>query len=422
MLNKVTAFIRRFDLVQPGDRVICAVSGGADSMALLYAMYLLREQLGITVEAAHFNHHLRPVEADRDEAFVREFCRVRQIPLHTGQARVIPDEKGLENAARVARYSFFDTLPGKIATAHTADDNAETVLLHLVRGTGLKGLGGIAPARGRIIRPMLSVTRQEVEAFLGEYAIPWVYDSSNGSDDFLRNRLRREVMPLLRRENPSLSTGWSEMALSLRSDEQALEAMAADTDSVAVLRQMEPAAQTRSLARLLERNGVREPQRRHIELARRLVYADNPSAWAVFPGDVRLRRSYDRLVREQPLPPWEGLEIPGFGVYSIPQLGLTVTVCPAETMERERNVLRVNAVFPIRLRPRREGDRLRLPGGSKTVKKLLIDRKIPAVQRCRLPVAEDDQGILGAAGLGCEESRRSGLPAVELRFCWDPTI
>ena len=421
MLNKLCAFIRQQDLVQKGEQITCAVSGGADSMALLFAMYLLKDKLGIRLSAAHFNHNLRGEESDADEAFVREFCDRYDIPLYVGSATVVAGEKGLEAAARDARYGFFATLPGKIATAHTADDNAETVLLHLVRGTGLKGLGGIAPVRGRIIRPLLGITRQDVLAFLEEYSIPFVYDSSNGSDDFLRNRLRREVMPVLRRENPALGVNWSEMALSLREDEAALEKLSAGECSVTVLRQMDSALRVRALTRLLESCGVKEPSRKHIGLAEQLVWAENPSAWAVFPGGVRLQRSYDRLEKGELSALWEGLEVLEFGTFRIPELGLTVSVRPAEDTVQGKEKLVVNGTFPIRLRPRQTGDAMRLPGGSKSVKKLLIDRKIPAGQRHRLPVAEDAGGILGVAGLGCCEVRRATvLPAIELAFRWEP--
>ena len=268
MLNKLWDFNRKYGLIQPGDTVVCAVSGGADSMALLWAMYLLKEEWQLRLSAAHFNHCLREEESDRDEAFVRAFCHGYRIPLQTGSARVIPGKKGLEAAAREARYAFLNTLPGKIATAHTADDNAETVLLHLVRGTGLKGLGGIAPANGRIIRPMLNVTRADVEAFLAEYRIPHVEDSSNGSDAFLRNRLRHEVMPLLRQENPRISRNLSAMALRLRLDEQALADAAARVEQpprVDTLRRMSPAVRARALERFLKiKCGVTEPEAAHI--------------------------------------------------------------------------------------------------------------------------------------------------------------
>ena len=146
MLNKLLTFIRRYDLIASGDTVICAVSGGADSVAMLFGFYLLKDKLGISLSAAHFNHHLRGEESDRDEAFVAELCDRYDIPLHIGSGQIVAGKKGLEAAARDARYGYFRTLSGKIATAHTADDNAETVLMHLIRGTGLKGLGGITPS------------------------------------------------------------------------------------------------------------------------------------------------------------------------------------------------------------------------------------------------------------------------------------
>ena len=205
MLNKLLAFIRQQALICPGDQITVAVSGGADSVALLFGLYLLREKLNIELSAAHFNHGLRGQESDGDEDFVRQLCDRYDIPLTVGRGSVQSGKKGLEAAARDARYGFFATLDGKIATAHTADDNAETVLLHLIRGTGLKGLGAIAPQRGNVIRPMLSVTRQEVEAFLAEYCLTYRTDSSNETDQFLRNRLRHHVMPLLRQENPKIS-------------------------------------------------------------------------------------------------------------------------------------------------------------------------------------------------------------------------
>ena len=133
MLNKLCAFMERYRMVQPEDTVVCAVSGGADSMALLWAMYLLRDKLQVCISAAHFNHGLRGEESDRDEAFVRDFCAGYGIPFVCGSGQGVPGKKGLEAAAREARYAFLRSLPGKIATAHTADDNAETLLMHLVR-------------------------------------------------------------------------------------------------------------------------------------------------------------------------------------------------------------------------------------------------------------------------------------------------
>ena len=220
MQNKLLTFARKQDLIRPGDRIVCALSGGADSVALLSVLLELRETLNISVEAAHFHHNLRGEEADRDAAFCRTLCALLNIPCHFGKADPAAYGCGdsIELTARDLRYAFLRSLPvDKIATAHTADDNAETVLMHLVRGTGLKGLGGIAEVNGRLIRPMLHITRRQVEDFLQEYHISHIEDSSNAGDDFLRNRIRHYVMPLLQAENPRLAENVSAMAQRLRS-------------------------------------------------------------------------------------------------------------------------------------------------------------------------------------------------------------
>lgn len=419
MLNELTQFLRRYEMTRPGDTVVCAVSGGPDSMALLFALYLQKEALGIRLEAAHFNHQLRGEESEGDEAFVRDFCDRFGIPLHVGQKNVTAGKKGLEAAAREARYAFFATLPGRIATAHTADDNAETVLLHLVRGTGLKGLGGIAPVSGPLIRPMLSCTRQQVLAFLAEYHIPYRTDSTNETDAFLRNRLRHHVMPLLYQENPSLAENLSAMAQRLRQDEAALSA-AADCDTlpdVYTLRQYPAAVRGRLLERFLRQWGVKEPEARHIALAEKLVFSDKPSASGSFPGGVTLTRVYDRLAPVAQIPPLEQMELPVDGSVELPGLGLRITCGPAETIEHSAAVFTVSPVGRLRLRPRQSGDTIRLRGGTKTLKKLFCDRKIPAAERPRVPVIVDDLGVLAVYGIGTDLDRASqALPAVRIKI------
>lgn len=406
MLNKLCAALREDALVCPGDRVVCAVSGGADSVALLFGMYLLREKFQVELSAAHFNHHLRGAESDGDEAFVRELCARYQIPLKLGEAWVQPGEKGLEAAAREARYRFLRSLPGKVATAHTADDNAETVLMHLLRGTGLKGLGGIAPVSGSIIRPMLNITRQEVEMFLEEYHLPHREDSSNAGDAFLRNRIRHGVMPLLRAENPGVSLGISATAQRLRQDERYLQSQLQPTlPPVSALRTMPQALQCRYLERFLKQSGVPEPEQSHIRAVRELLVSDKPSARMDFPGGVVLARDYDRLILASPQPPPE--EAPVFvpGVTELPRWGIRVR-CD-ETP---------NGGFGVRLegralvRSRRPGDSLRLSGGTKSLKKRMIDRKISAPLRSRVPILADGRGVLWAGSFGANLERLEEAP------------
>lgn len=417
MLNKLLKFVRQMDMIQPGDTIVCAVSGGADSVALLFALYLLKDKLDIHLEAAHFNHHLREEESDRDEAFVRELCERYDIPLHVGSARVKAGKKGLEAAARDARYAFLRSLSGKIATAHTADDNAETVLMHLLRGTGLKGLGGITPIHGSVIRPMLLITRQEVEAFLEEWCLRHIEDSSNETDAFLRNRIRHQVMPLLAQENPKIAQSLSQMALRLRLDENFL-AQQSNFDTlpgVEELKIMHPARRSRALAAFLEASGVLEPSDTDIAKAEALVFSGNPSARAAFRGGVTIVRSYDRLEAQAGVRELVPVPLNNPGVTHIP--GFRVTCAPAEKLLNTPDTFTVCPAGTITLRPRQSGDSIRLPGGSKSLKKLFIDRKIPAAQRSWIPVVCDEQGILGVYSLGVNRDRAANtLPAVTIRF------
>lgn len=401
MLNKLLLGLR--DKVEPNDNVICAVSGGVDSMALLWGMYLLKDQLGITLEAAHFNHCLRGEESDRDALFVQDFCYRFDIPLHLEKKQVISGEKGLEAAARDARYAFFETLQGKIATAHTADDNAETVLMHLVRGTGLKGLCGITPVRGNLIRPMLDITRQEVLAFLAEYSISYMEDSTNAGMDFLRNRIRHEVMPLLKRENPRLSLDMSSMARMLREDEAFLQKETPAVSAVSELKQLPPAIQTRAIVRLLETFGVFEPSRSHIGLVRGLVYSANPSARVSLPGGVVVERNYDQLRLAPNVCMMEPvvLRCPGTTQY-----GDILIHCRPGTMHKpEFARFVVSTEGPIVVRPRMTGDKMKLQGGTKSLKRIFSDKKIPASERCMVPVLSDDKGVLGVYGIGANLDR-----------------
>ena len=415
MLNKLRAFLKVQALLSPGDSVIAAVSGGADSVAMLFALYLLRDELGITLEAAHFNHHLRGAESDRDEAFVTDFCGRYDIPLHLGSGRIVPGKKGLEAAARDARYAFLRRLPGKVATAHTADDNAETVLMRLIRGTGLKGLGAIAPVSGNVIRPMLTVTRDDVEAFLEEYALPHVEDSSNGTDDFLRNRIRHGILPLMRAENPRIGENLSAMALLLRQDEACLQAMIPEEQmpDVSRLKAMEPALRRRALERFLKAQGVREPEQIHILQAEQLLYHWNPSAAMQFPGGVTIGRQYDRLVRLECAPelPETRLSVPGETCIG----GKRFVSEYATDLEEQPDSVLVCPVGALTVRSRRSGDTMRLPGGTRSLKKMYIDRKIPASQRAAVPVLADDRGVLAVFGIGTDiRFHPDSLPAVRI--------
>ena len=402
MLNKLEQFIRRNRLLDQGDRVICAVSGGADSMALLMGLYLIKEKLGITLEAAHFNHCLRGSESDEDETFVREFCKGLDLPFHCGRGLVLSGKKGLEAAAREARYEYLLSLGGKLATAHTADDNAETVLMHLLRGTGLKGLGGIAPVRGTIIRPMLGITREQLLLFLNEYHIEYRTDSSNLGDDFLRNRLRHHVVPVLSKENPRFVENVSATAMRLRLDEDALQNMASTPDPLLVteLRQKPAAIRYRILERYLKEHGVKEPEAEHLELADALLFSNRPSAKATLPGGILLYRQYDRFLcgRFKEAPQEQYLLFPGFVEFGEYQIECK----PANELINRPDCFTVFIQGKLKVRSRLSGDEIRLSGGTKSLKKLYIDRKVPADERPLIPVLVDKNGVVGVYGIGAD--------------------
>ena len=220
--------VSQFGLLSKGDIVTVALSGGADSVALLHSLYSLRDELGITVKAAHLNHLIRGEEAFRDEAFVRDLCENLGIELVCEQIDVPRYAKenslSLELAARQLRYDFLNRVcEGKIATAHTASDNLETVLFNLTRGTALKGLCGIPAMRGNIIRPLIFATRQDIEDYCKDFSLQYVTDSSNLSDDYTRNKIRHNVIPVLKELNSSVEETVIRTCLSLNETNSFLE-------------------------------------------------------------------------------------------------------------------------------------------------------------------------------------------------------
>ena len=296
MTDKILSWMRGQCMTQPGDTVICAVSGGADSVCMLHVLLSLRNTLGITVEAAHFNHQLRGEESDRDEAFVRTLCAELGVVLHVDngdvRARAAKTHESVEEAARALRYAFFSSLPGLIATAHTQDDNLETVLLNLTRGTGLAGLCGIPPRRERFIRPMLAVSRAEIEAYLAQNGLSHVTDSTNFLPDARRNRLRQSVIPLLKAENPSLCETAFRMCRLLEADEAQLSAQAEEALRQArlsngiqcsALTAYPAAVRTRAVKLLLGEIHAPKLSERHISAVDRLLFSECPSARASLP-------------------------------------------------------------------------------------------------------------------------------------------
>jgi tRNA(Ile)-lysidine synthase len=245
--RRVLDYIRRHELLRPGDRVAAAVSGGADSVALLRLILELRAELGIILSVAHFNHRIRGEASDDDERFVHQLAQHHGLELHVSSgdtpAHANRTKQSLETAARGLRYSFFQDLiscgaVSKIMTAHTLDDQAETVLMRIVRGTGTSGLAGIYPRlkvgehRGEIVRPLLGVRRCEIEEYLRALGQAWREDATNLDVKHIRNKVRHALLPLLEREfNPSVRQRLAELAEIARVEEEHWDDILASTRS-----------------------------------------------------------------------------------------------------------------------------------------------------------------------------------------------
>ena len=418
MLNKVASLCRSEGLIAPGDTVTVALSGGADSMALLWCLYLLKEKLDFSLKAAHFHHGLR-AESDEEEQFVRAFCEGYGIPLTVGHVHVVSRGKGLEAAAREDRYrSLLQAAgEGKLATAHTLSDNAETLLIRLTRGTSLRGLGGIPLTRGTIIRPLLTTSRAQVEAFLAEWSIPHREDQSNGENTFLRNRVRHDLLPKFVEENPDFLQNTYELTRSLRLEDdllsrlsaQGLEACRAGEGlSVPGLLAQHPALRRRILAAFLVERGLTEPQNFQIDQAEALLLSRKPGARFRCAGGLTLSRVYDRLeaVGEPSFPkpiPLVGEGDAFFGDHwAVSWKKVMNSVGFQNNPFTFRLRCGIMALEGLCLRPRQTGDRLRLTGGTKSLSRRMVDQKIPKHLRDQIPVLAWEDGVIAVAQLGCD--------------------
>lgn len=287
MTIRVAEALTRFGMLEACRNVTVGLSGGADSCALLRALYELREELGIELSSCHINHSLRGEESDRDEMFARELCGRLGVPIEVYRIDVraaVGKHESIEQAARRLRYECFGKAREKfgsvIATAHTANDSAETVLMNMIRGTGTKGLAGIPPVRDGMIRPLILCTREQTEAYCRENGIAYVTDSTNLEDDCTRNRIRHNVLPLLKEFNPSFIGTVSRMTEAVGEDEDFISRYAAECaensragdgyDSLK-LKELHPAIRFRIIAAVLRENGI-EPSKLRVSQCEELIF------------------------------------------------------------------------------------------------------------------------------------------------------
>lgn len=442
MTDRMQQLIREHRLIPPGSTVLCAVSGGADSVYLLHRLYCLRRELDFTLVAAHFDHRLRGEESKQDAQFVAEFVKLccpaerlytpegpgkelSGVRLITGSGDVAGEaarlRQGLEETARQMRYSFLQSTANQvgadlIATAHNASDNAETVLLHLGRGSGLRGLTGMPPKRGNLIRPLLTTSREEIENYLRYRGLPWREDATNRDDAYARNRLRHQVLPVLEDLFLGFLSRMNQTCSHLREDEEYLSSLAAQAIEAAhregddlVLPAASLAGQPRSVAirgaRMLIGSmtaGNDNCAAPHLEGLLDLCRGSDPSARLDLPGGLTARRRYEDLVlsRSAPTP----LSPRDMNLAGETRAGDWIVRCTPGTYQGEGQspldcwLAQDKVPMPI-LRPRRTGDVLAPPGRhEKSVKKWMIDQKIPACCRDGVPVV-DTQGKAAAVAL-----------------------
>lgn len=428
--QKALCALRQYSLFSQGDRIAVGVSGGADSVALLRFLAALRPQFGWDLVVCHIHHGLRGAEADRDECFVRALAEQLGLPCAVSRidaaALALRDHISVEEAGRMARYAFFTQTAGeggRIATAHTLDDSIETVLMNLVRGTGLRGLCGIPRIRGNIVRPLLDCTRAEVEDYLGALGQPYCTDSTNLTDDYTRNRIRHDILPRLCALNPNFPGAMARMLPRLAAQQALTDCLAAQSAqqlhaacgglSRQGLSALPEPVCDRLLLRLLEQNRLPvsaaavERMTETLRTGGKLDLAAR-SWFFVAQGDLAAV-IYAPPGGIPPVPvPLPQEETPVILPFS-PQKSLKLTLCNkivANTSEKFNISLLKYAIDCDRIkgysfmRTRRPGDTFIVGKKQLSLGEAWAAAGIPALLRPALMVLADEQGVLWAEGIG----------------------
>ncbi len=443
LILAVRKTLQKYDMVQPGDRVVVAVSGGADSVALLHALWAIRLDSHFSVVVAHLDHGLRP-EGEKEALWVGKVARKLGIPFHRGKVdvRSFQKEKALtlQEAARELRYSFLGGVAGKcgankIALGHTADDQAESLIIRLLRGSGTRGLSGIPPMRdGIYIRPLIETWRKEIEDYLKDQRIAYLTDPSNQCLQYLRNRIRHELLPLLQQYNPRIRQILVQMADLFRAEEdfwkkhleekfpavvRSRKKDALSLDIPCLVSQPLP-VRLRCLRRAVEtvQGHLRRVSLSHIWAIQGLLGATEPNKILRLPQGLIVTRAYNvlNLTRcQEEDAPFE-YSVPGPGYVEIPEIGRSMRF---EVQSRKRKVLFEDSPnvalldfdaldFPLTIRTFRPGDRFQPLGmeGEKKVKDLFMDRKIPTLYRKRVPILFQGERILWVTGIRIDHRAR----------------
>jgi tRNA(Ile)-lysidine synthase len=421
-------------MVAPGDTVLVAFSGGPDSTLQHQVLHQLAPSLGIKVLAAHIHHGIRGDEAEADLEAAAAFAKKLGLPFSfrrvNAPARVKAQGESLETAARELRYRALRVIAhekgaNRIATGHTRDDQAETVLMNLLRGSGSRGLGGIPPVREEIIRPLLGVTRAEVEAYCRENKLPYQIDSTNAELTALRNQVRHRALPLLRKLQPDITAALARLAEVLRAEDEVLSELATSTfhsldqgtgENVCFdleeFRLLPLALQRRVLREgiTLVKGDLLDLSFERIEAALELSREGTVGSVAELATNLVAELEYDRLRIGAPRKPARGQmlprELPVPGAVAIPEAGVSIAARPSRATKppAEASVALMDAeqlTGPLIVRSWQPGDRFRPLGmrGSMKLQDLLVNLKVPQAQRSRVLVATSGDRIIWVVGL-----------------------
>jgi tRNA(Ile)-lysidine synthase len=436
--DQVKNSIAKHSMISAGDRILVGLSGGADSVCLLNILDHLKDDLGVELSAAYIDHGFRPDETPAEIKFCSKLCRERHIAFSTRKidAKAFAESESLnkQEAARELRYKALDEIAAqnganKIALAHNADDQAETLLMHLVRGSGPLGLSGIPPVRGRIIRPLIETERGEIEACLSKEGLDYITDSSNLKDDYLRNRIRHFIMPSLKNINKDLIQAVLRTTSIFRDEERYFEILVTKTLMKMISRKsdttielflgpmeyMDTALLRRVLRRALsETKSLRGLGMDHIEDLIKLIKSGQSGDRIYLPHTIRAIKAYSTLVLTSDAPARLGeyiINSPGEVVLKDASTVLRLSIVARKEIDdmgdgKKSACLDADKLpFPLSIRSRRPGDFF-YPGGfgkKKKVQDYFVDEKIPRDERDSVPLLINNNDIAWILGHRIDE-------------------
>lgn len=435
MENKINNTILSNNMINSGDTVIIGVSGGADSMCLLHFLFSNREKYNIRIIVAHINHCLRGEEAIRDEQFVEEFCSDNNITFKVLRANIkeISEKEGIgtEECGRQVRYGFFEKLAqhygGKIATAHTASDNAETVLFNITRGTGLNGMCGIKPVRGNIIRPLISITRAEVEGYCTKHSVKYITDSTNLQCDYTRNVIRHKVVPVLKTVNCGFEQSVARLSNLLDVDNSYINSVAQTFIKtnysekgikISKMQTLHRAVLSRVIIALTAHHSCYCLEQKHINLTQNIITLGSGSVNLPHNLTATTAQGYFRVINSKN----DTTNITGIPIKNNSEINLFGKVYKFTVLEYKEyeekckfnkmllnNSINYDIMFPNAvLRNRAQGDLFKKQGRgvTKSLKKLFNECKIPKETRSSVAIIANGENILWVEGFGASEAAK----------------